>query len=461
MNYIVAIIVIGLSIFLFKKASGTLRVNLINVSSYAFYILMAFEFIGRTLVFLGFRDHYIVSRIENSSVINTTYWSMAYAMIILPTIMILVNKFIFKINDIKTEYINNIKGEVALESKITQRKIFILVTIALVICLISIIYVFYYIGYIPILKYFDSNFDFDVERVNISRNFKGNIYIRNIIMGLVTPLLSYISYAYMRTTKQKKWTCLFMISFILSVIVKTYDFSKAPIIYYIWYFFVIEVMLGHTFKLKKIIPFLVVAVLLVIILYYGVMGYTGNLISLSNGPVSRILISQAGALMLHFDAFPNKIDYLNGHSFPPFTKFIFGEGEYDIRSGRSVMEFYYPEKVENGTAGVMSTMFLGEAYANFGFLGVVISPIIVGFILSAILCLYLKSKKTPLNIILYLESFIIFVTALNGGFVDFFYNVSFIIVLIVIFGLKILSKENLKEKIKEVVENGKKKLIKT
>ena len=455
MNYVVAILVIGLSAFLFKKAAGTLRVNLINISSYTFYILMAFEFIGITLMYLGFRDHYIISKLNNNNVINVTYWSMAYVMVILPLVMFLANRYIFKIKNMKETYIDNINKEVIVENSKVQQRIFILVTIALVICLLAMIYVFYCIGYVPFLKYFDSNFDYATERININRNFDGNVYIKNIIMVFLTPLLSYIAYIYMRTTKEKKWIILFIISFILSIIVKTYDFSKGPIIYYICFFFVIEVMLGKTLNLKKIIPYLVIAVILVLVLYYIVMGYNGTIFSLTNGPVSRVIMSQAGALLLHFDAFPDKIDYLSGHSFPPFTKIFFGDGEYDVRSGRSVMEIYFPENVENGTAGVMSSVFLGEAYANFGFVGVAISPIIVGLIFSVILCVYLKSKKTPLNIILYLECFIIFTTVLNAGFIDFFYNIQFILTLMVIFGLKILSCEDLKGKTKNIVNKCK------
>ena len=460
MNYIIAILVIGLSIFLFKKASGTLKINLINVSSYVFYILMAFEFVGLTLIYLGFRDHYIIGKLNNNNVINIAYWSMSYAMIILPITMILANRYIFKIKNMKTTYIDNINKEIVLEDNKVQQRIFIFITIALVICFLAMIYVFYCIGYIPFFKYFDNNFDYATERININREFDGNVYVKNIIMVFLTPLLSYIAYIYMRTTKQKKWLVLFIISFVLSIVVKTYDFSKAPIIYYICFFFIIEVMLGKTKKLKKIIPYLIITIILVLVLYYVIMGYNGNILSLTGGPMSRVIMSQAGALLLHFDAFPEKIDYLGGHSFPPFTKIIFGDGEYDVRSGRSVMALYFPENIENGTAGVMSTVFLGEAYANFGFVGVAISPIVVGLIFSAILCIYLKSKKTPLNIILYLECFIIFTNVLNAGFIDFFYNVNFILTLMLIFGLKILSSENLKEKTKKLVNECKNKFIK-
>ena len=444
MNYVIAIFIIGLSGYLFRKASGTLKLNLINVSSFVFYSLMAFEFIGVSLVYLGFKDHYLIEKINSNEVINITYYSMAYTMVIMLIVMILANRFIFKIKDMKQVYLDNINEPVELENKKIQNKLFILIAIGLAICFIATIYVFYCIGYIPLFKFFDNSFDFATERINSNRNFDGNVYVKNIIMLIITPLLSYIAYVYMRTTKEKKWIILFILSFILSIIIKTYDFSKSPVIYYICFFFIIEVLLAKTFKLRKIIPYIVIVIIIVVLFYNIIMEYEGDFFSLSSGPISRVFMGQASTLFLHFQTFPDQIDFLHGHSFPPFTRLLFGEGEYDIRSGRSVMELYNPAAVENGTAGVMSTVFVGEAYANFGFLGVIIAPIIVGLIFSAILCIYLKSKKTPLNMVLYLECFITFTTVLNAGFVDFFYNIQFFVILVVIFGLKILSSKDLK-----------------
>ena len=100
MNYAIAIIVIIISAYLFKKASGTLKINLINVTGYVFYSLMIFEFIGITLVFLGFRDHYLIDKITNDNVINIAYWCMAYTMIILPLTILLFNKYVFKIKNV-------------------------------------------------------------------------------------------------------------------------------------------------------------------------------------------------------------------------------------------------------------------------------------------------------------------------------------------------------------------------
>lgn len=455
MKYIIAIIVVGISIYLFKKASGTLKINLINISGFAFYSLMIFEFIGVILVYWGFRDQYLIAKITNDNTITTTYWVMAYTMIVLPITIIITNRYIFKIHDVNKIYVNNIKEETILEDKKTRDRIFVLVILALIVCFIATIYVFYCIGYIPLLKYFDGNFDFSTARISSGRNFAGNQYIKNIIMLGITPILSHIAYIYMRLTKEKKWTILFIISFIMNIFIKTYDFSKAPIIYYICYFVIIEVMLGKTFRFKKLLPYMVTTICLIVIFYTVIMGYEGSFISLSNGPMARVLITQAGTLFLHFDTFPNKVDYLNGHSFPKIAKILLGEGEYGVRSGRVLMEFHNEEAVKNGTAGVMSSAFIGEAYANFGIIGVIVMPIIVGLIFSAIFCIYLKSKKSPLNIILYLECFIIFTGALQGGIVEFFYNVQFYITLIVIFGIKILSNEKVNKKIKDIFQKRK------
>lgn len=448
MEYVISILVLLIYIFLFKKAAGTLKPNLLNVISFTFYSILFFQVIGVTIVYLGFRDHYIINKIVNEETIQKTYYFLTYAMICMPIIMILVNQYVYKLKpkELEEKYINKLKEPVILGDVSYQNRMFVVITILAVICLASIIYVFTCIKYIPVLKYFDSDFNFAVERINISRNFAGNQYIKNLVMLTITPMISYITYIYMKVTKEKRWRILFIILLFMSVLALTYNFEKSTIIYYFIFFFIIHVLLGKTFKLKSIIPIAVAVIVIILILYKTVMGYNDKILSLSSGPVSRIIMGQSSTLFLHVDAFPEIIPFLGGRSFPEIFKFVFGtEGEYDVRSGREVMETYAKAAVEEGRAGVMNTLYIGEAYANFGIVGLIISPIIVSFIFSTILCLLLKFKKTPLNMILYLESFIIFTNVLQGGFVDFFYNVKFFVVLLTIFIIHIFAtskKEN-------------------
>ena len=443
MRYFIVLIVLAIYIFLFKKAAGTLKPNIMNVITFVFYSILGFELIGGSLVYLGFDNHYLIQKITLDTTVDKTYYILAYTSLMLPIIMILSNRYIFNIDKTKnneqekleTSYINKLKEKVNIEDSKKRNRLYICLLVLIIICLISIIYVFTNIGYIPILQYFNSDIDLAKERINISRNFDGNQYIKNLIMLLITPIVSYIIYIYMRATKDKKWKVLFGISFLLSILAITYNFEKSPILYYLLFFFVIEIMLGNTFKLKSFIPILCVCVVIILILYKFVFGYEGPIFSLSSGPIGRVLITQVSTLFLHVDAFPEHIPYLNGHSFPEIMTGFMGDGAYDVRSGRAIMEVYSKSSVENGTAGVMNTIFAGEAYANFGIAGIIIAPVFVGLIFSAILAWFLKSRKTPLNMIIYLESFIIFKDVLQGGLVDFFYNIKFLVMIIMMVGL--------------------------
>ena len=458
MNYLIVLINLFIIIFLFYRAAGNLKIAKLNIISYTFYSILIFEFIGISLVYCGFSNHYLVNKVAgNYDVINKAYWSMVWVMIALSSTIILTNKYFYKIANINKRNSLNIDTKVDLSNKKMNHVVYKVCVVSLIVCLIATIYVFNKIGYVPLFKLFDSSFDYAVERIKSGRNFPGNEYIKNIVMLLLTPLLSYLSYIYMRTTHEKKWRYIFAISFILCLFVKTYDFSKAPIVYYIAYFFFIEIIIGNIKRFKVIIKYLVIIICLVVGMYLTVGKYNGNFLSLSNGPISRVIITQPGTLLLHFDAFPNKTPYLNGHSFPKIARFLLGEGEYGIRSGRKVMEIYKSDAIDAGTAGVMSTVFIGEAYANFGWFGVFIAPILVGFIISSAMCIYLKSSKNPLNVCLYVQTIIIVSTVTQAGFVDFIYNVSFAFILVFITFIKILCD---KDYLKKMVETIKKRKVK-
>lgn len=453
MKCILVLLVLLIYCILFKKAAGTLRITKMNVITFAFLSILLFELIGASLIYLGFDDHYLVQKIRLDTTINKTYYILAYTSLIIPIVIILCNKYIFKIdkrkkddkNDLKTNYFYKLQENVKIGNQEERKKMFIIVLVLTIICALSIIYVFYYIGYIPILKLFDNNFDFATERINISRSFEGNIYIKNIVMLLLTPMISYLAYIYMRETKQTKWKILFTILLVLSVLALTHDFSKASILYYLLFFLIIEIALGTKFNLKTFIPILCIFAIIVVAIYGIIMGYSQSLFSISNGPLARLIISQASALFLHVDGFPEFIPYLGGHSFPEIFSVFWGVGEYSLRSGRIIMEEYSRGTIEDGTSGVLNTLFVGEAYANFGIVGVIIAPIIVGIIFSGILAWFIKSKKDPINLIIYIEMFVIFKDVLQGGFVDFIYNAKVIASLVVLLAIRLAIKLTIKQ----------------
>lgn len=433
MKLFLVLIIFVIFTFLFYKAAGTLSLKKINIISFSYYSIVIYSYIGASLVYLGFREHYLIQKISDETIINKTFYILSYAIVIFVLGIISINKVFKKkgMKDYKT-YIEtpvNITGD--------GKNIFYAVLCISIICILATIYVFLCIGYVSLVKVFESGFDTAVARVEINRNFSGNIYIKNLVCLVITPLLSYISYIYYRVTKEKRWLYLLIIQVILCILIKTHDFSKSPILYYLIGFYLIEVILGNIKSLKRIVIFGIV-ISIIIIIQYGGLNKLGSFMTIYSGPLGRIFMTQIATLFLHVQAFPQQMAYLRGASFPTILSKLIGVDQSWIRSGRVVMEIYNPTGVENGTAGVMNTIFVGEAYANWGLVGVFISPIIVAIIIAFIFNYSINAKKTPINIVLYIALLQIFTSCLQGGFIDFLYNASAIVIVIVLKGIQIL-----------------------
>ena len=168
----------------------------------------------------------------------------------------------------------------------------------------------------------------------------------------------------------------------------------------------------------------------ILVILYRVMGFQGSFLDIYNGILGRTFFTQVGTLTYHFDLFTNVFEPLNGRSLPPTILSLIGQNpDEHLRSAKLVMDFYGSEHVAEGTAGVMNACFLGEAYANWGWIGCLLSIVYVGLYLSLAFLLILRIKKTPVTICM-LAIFTQTIGAMTqGGFVDFVYSISMILVL--------------------------------
>lgn len=417
-----------LSFRLFKQAAGTLALGKLNIISYIYYLFMVQLFVGTVLVNLGYDRHYTLNKLifrEDSIAMTTNV--VCFAFLALPLVMLIVFRC-FKFNA-KSEYNIFLDRQIYVGHK---DKMLILFTIIIVIQLVLLFILIKQIGYIPLLKLFvhDSGFDFALERIRIQGiTILGNEYIKNIIISIGIPIISYFTLSYALATKDKYWVILAILTFLSSIVVKTYDFSKSPLLFHFFVFLLIVIYYKKGIKNSIVVAFGVVMALL-LISYYKIMGYAGSLFDIYNGILGRTFFTQYGTLCFHFDLFPSIFDYLNGRSLnPTLLSFLGMDPETHLRSARIVMDFYGSKSVYEGTAGVMNAAFMGEAYANYGIFGVVGSTIWVGIVISIIFILLMRIKKTPITIALlaFLTQFIGNMT--QGGFVDFIYNSSLIIVM--------------------------------
>lgn len=418
---LIAIIVFGVSVMLFAKASGTLNPGKLNIVSYVFYIFMLQSFIGATLIAWGYNEHYTLKYLINQEQsIKITVVMVWMTAILLPLFIVIWQK-VFRL-ELKTAYSKFLKDAV---NTLNKSRIFEgLFCVVTGICVIVLAGFLKQVGYVPISRLVSApeGFSFAIERVRISNIYFIHPYISNITLFTVIPLASYIAFSYAITHKTIFWRVLFIICFVTSCICKTYKFEKTPLIFHLVIFILIYLFYKGGIKLIHMILLGSNLVLLLLFSYIAV-GYDGNMLDIYNGPLGRTLFTEVGTLSYHFDLFPEVFDYLHGRSFSPTILSLLGIArDSHMRSAKLVMLFYGSEKVYDGIAGVMNTLFIGEAYANFGYIGVFIGIIWVAFIITLFMWLTMKMKKTPSSITMLAIITVRIGAILESGFCDFIYS---------------------------------------
>jgi hypothetical protein len=153
------------------------------------------------------------------------------------------------------------------------------------------------------------------------------------------------------------------------------------------------------------------------------------LLSYNSGLIGRILLSQISGIYHYFEYFPTYEQHIGFSSLSQLFSNAFNI-EYVERASRKIMILVNPLSVEKGEAGVMNTLFLGEAWANFGLIGLLLCPLYLGILIQIMYMYFLKNRKNPINIGLF--TYFSYRSSLSGGFNDYIYN-PFIIIIVFLF----------------------------
>jgi hypothetical protein len=148
----------------------------------------------------------------------------------------------------------------------------------------------------------------------------------------------------------------------------------------------------------------------------------------TQGLPGRVFYTQAAGVFLSLDVFPEKHPFIGWSSLSGFLSSLLGQESME-RSARVLMRLVNPTAVEQGTAGVINSLFVAEAYANFGWKGVALAPLWVGFLTGSLLYVLLAQTLTPIVVAFF--AFAALRWPLTGGFNDFLYSPTFAILLVV------------------------------
>ena len=405
--------VFSLSAFLFHKASGSLSVSKLNIVSWVFYYhLVLLCFVGINLGMFG-TYHYTMSRASSGS-LSLAYTAVCYVLITMPLSMIIVQK-LFSKTGIRTKLFHYYqKSVLPLQSVSDSAQITFWLLMTGISCLATV-YVYAVTGVFPFIALITGSDAYATLRQDAASNFGGNIYVRNFLALILSQIVSYVALAYMVMKRGVLYKLWFGMTCLVAVMAITYSGEKGPLLsYIIGCFFVLSIARGG-FKKRTLllVGFTISSLIMLIYISVGQLSF-----ALNSGPIGRIVMTQISGLPLYFDYFPEIAPFLRGASFPDWLSSLFGLEH--VRPARLIMTYVNPRGVAQGRAGVANTLFIGEAWANFGWFGFFAAPLIVGAVIQFIHNLFLSLPKSPL----YIAAMVYFMLRMpiTGGFVDFIWN---------------------------------------
>src|SRR5699024_87717 len=421
---LVSFFVLFVSTLLFKRASGSLSPIKPNMISYIYYWqLLLMTFIGSVLVILLLDNHYVISRVSDEA--RQKGWlAVMYVMVAVPVGM-LVAKRLWLGGKKVSLYLNDYTRKEIDISGANGDSLKYSIWVFTILSFLACLYTFYTIRYFPFFKVFTaSDSALDVLRINSSRNFSGIVYIKNIFGITLMPLLSYVWFFYYISNKRFANGIMFIVSFLMAASILYYDFSKGPLLWYLLSYIFVFYYANGVFKFSRLIVAAVFVFLLLVFMYSARGVNVSEFVHYNSGPVGRVVLGQASGTYLMFDMFPSKHDFIGFSSMSKFLSNLFGL-EYTERAARLAMMDFNPRGIEEGTAGVMNSLFVAEAWANFGLIGVLISPLWVGFVIGNLYYFFLKKRKNPLWLALFVT--FSFGGSFTGGFNDYIYNGGYIV----------------------------------
>ncbi len=437
---LISLFILLVSFKLFKKAAGTMQLNRLNMISWVFYFNLVMQsFFAAVLVVNKLDNHYMIDKIYYESSRFYGWLAVMYTMVAMPIGMLFANLF-FK-DKMKTHLNEYAKKSIVSTISFKDSYIRLPLYIISIISIVSIFYTFYYLPEIPILKALKGNataLELAGLRADSTRDFAGNTLVRNIFGITLTPILTFVFYCYYKKTKSKKDLVIFLIMFLFSFLILTYNLEKSRFVFFLLGFMFLKVLIDGSIRKKTLIYFGSLVMILIIIAYVKISQETDILMMFSNynsGILGRIFLSQAGGTYLMFDYFPRVYDFIGFNSFSNVLSDIF-DLNHSERAARLVMLKANPRFAE--VQGVVNSLFIGEAWANFGIIGVMIAPIYVGAVIQTLFRILLSFKKTP--IILALLAYFSYSSSITGGINDYFYNMQYLILMVILFFLYLTSK---------------------
>jgi len=258
---------------------------------------------------------------------------------------------------------------------------------------------FVYLSKVPSIALFvalseGASSDSHLARSLMGNDFSGKYHWYSLIMHDLFNIVTFALFSAFLLTRRKILFFFFLVAFLGSSFTAVMATEKGPfaqILIGLLLVYGITLLKGKI-PIKATIILLITLFSSLIIFYIFFMG-SKDVFSAFVSIFSRALAGSIQPAYHYLEFFPYHQDFLMGRSFPNPGGILPIE---PYRMTVEVMNWVNPN--DYGIVGTMPTVFWAEAYANFGVLGVILIPFIIGVVLYAVYYLVDKIENTPLKI---------------------------------------------------------------
>ncbi len=294
---------------------------------------------------------------------------------------------------------------------------------------------FVYLSKIPNIALFvalseGASSDSHLARSLMGNDFGGKYHWYSLVMHDLFNIVTFALFSAFLLTKRKILLFFFLVAFLGSSFAAVMATEKGPfaqILIGLLLVYGITLLKGKI-PIKATIILLVVLFSSLIAFYIFFMG-SADVFSAFGSIFSRVLAGSIQPAYHYLEFFPHHQEFLMGRSFPNPGGILPIE---PYRMTVEVMNWVNPN--DKGIVGSMPTVFWAEAYANFGTLGVILIPFMIGVVIYAVYYLVDKIENTPLKIGFFVWLMQHFQTLSKTGFSGFlidFYLIMLIFILII------------------------------
>ncbi len=397
------------------------RLFYLEIDSFLLLSTFAFAYIGIYILYFGL-DIY---QISENNVNKLIYFKVLLCTITTIVFLIIGNYYSRSIFFVPMEKITKSFN------KETRSEIFLYIFFVILILAVLSLYISKIENIALLLALSGSDENLGIARSEMGNNFGNSYHWYSFFTRGVATLILFSLYASWLKFKSKITGILFIILLIINIISSLLLLEKGPIVWLL-----IGLLITNTIvKRDGILPMRKI-IIVGIIMVAGLAIFNVILLdfkdyeSAINAISSRVFTGAISPSYYYISIFPNNIPFLYGSSFPnpsnllPFQHF---------RLTVEVMSWRYPELASQGITGSSPTIFWAEAYANFGYIGVIIVPFIIGFLLNfvKVLILFIPNKAIRIGFITW--SIIHYSKLAEAGFSGFFFDMELIVVLFAAF----------------------------